>query len=436
MAEWAKKAGQWVNNNPERFSTVMSDLAGIVAPNNIFAASGLGRQMAERSVFSKAQSQQQAEQDDARRLLSGILSGTIRPTAREEDGFTGLALRAGPSGSMEVRADYTLSGASDRGRPDRESSSSLAGRPVSRPNTDSPWDIQVGQDGTPQFSWRDPSMQDRIMPPEAAELMLQARGGNLPQSAQPPQPTATAPSFSLNQAQAQSQRPLPLDILPIEQQMALAQSGRYTDQLNLTMAEMLQQQRMNDSKMALAWQEANRGPAPPKPQLYWNAEGESVSVPEGQVPPPGFWPPAHVPKPSDPPETTLDLARREQYRAQFYDYINYAKQGKFPTKDKDPRGNPVMSDLTPERVQQLNQMSMNLGNGEFYEYAVDPAQRWWQSDKPTIRTLQLHPEAASLLPKMRELALEDGWEKVIRAFKERGLLIESQPMPSVSGGSR
>ena len=449
--EWLKKAGQWVVNNPDRFSATASDIAGMVAPRNTFAASGLGRKMAEQRVFSQARERQQEEQDEARRLLSGVLSGKIKPTAREEHGLSGLSLKPNKEGNMELRADYTILNDTKGSRPDRASSSSLAGEPVSRPGEDPAWDVQVGPDGTPQFSWRNPSMEGRIPPPEAVELMLQARQGSLsqerPQSTQSPQPTVTTPSFSLNQAQAQSQRSLPLDILPIEQQMALAQSGRYTDELNLAMAKMLQDQRYRDQALALkaAQMARNSRTEPGEAKLYYDADGKLPPrwIRPGEFVPSNMYLAQYLPEQPEPPETTLDLAHREQYRDEFYNYLDYARRGEFPLNEKDPRGNVRTSELTPERVQQLNQMSMNLGNNEFYEYVDGQPPKSFggfsipgTTTKPTIRTLRLRPEVAGLLPKMRELALEDGWEEVIREFKRRGLLVESPPMPTASGDNQ
>ena len=113
MWDWAKKTGQWIQDNPNTFSATMSDLAGVVAPRNPFAASGLGRAMAERNVFANAIRKEQGDRDDARRILEGVLSGKIKPSPREQPGFTGFSLRSGKAGESLFNAEYTLSGAED-----------------------------------------------------------------------------------------------------------------------------------------------------------------------------------------------------------------------------------------------------------------------------------------------------------------------------------
>src|SRR6056297_3083205 len=306
--DWLKNSSQWLNDNQGRFSATMSDLAGIVAPQNPFAASGLGRKLSERNVYAKALQEKQGDQDDARRLLQGILSGKVKPSPREQPGFTGLSLTPGKGGETFLKTEYTLSGAEDPDKAPTQGQSSLANRPVPpASSSDLPWDMTIGPSGTPDFSYRDPEMQGRIPPPEAVQQMLALRE----QGQQPRRPrVVNTQGQPVGTPQRSDFNPAELGILPTEKQAQLAQMGRYGDELGLALAKLMGDRDYQQQRLAMDWVQLNRPgkPAPPpEPELYYDAEGNpSWHLPGDQNIPQGTYPVGKVPKTPEEPELYYD----------------------------------------------------------------------------------------------------------------------------------
>src|SRR6056297_1596407 len=306
--DWLKNSSQWLNNNQGRFSATMSDLAGIVAPQNPFAASGLGRKLSERNVYAKALQEKQGDQDDARRLLQGILSGKVKPSPREQPGFTGLSLTPGKGGETFLKTEYTLSGAEDPDKAPTQGQSSLANRPVPpASSSDLPWDMTVGPSGTPEFSYRDPEMQGRIPPPEAVQQMLAIQG----QGQQPRRPrVVNTQGQPVKTPQRSDFNPAELGILPTEKQAQLAQMGRYNDELGLALAKLMGDRDYQQQRLAMDWAQLNRPgkSAPsPEPELYYDAEGNpSWHLPGDPNIPQGTYPVGQRPKTPEEPELYYD----------------------------------------------------------------------------------------------------------------------------------
>lgn len=435
--DWLKNSSQWMNSNQGRFSAIMSDLAGIVAPQNPFAASGLGRKLSERDVYAKAMQEKQGERDDARRILEGVLSGKIKPSPKEQPGFTGLSLKHGKAGETLFNAEYTLSGAEDPDKAPTQGQSALANQSVPPASSSNlPWDMSVGPNGTPDFSYRDPDMQGRIPPPEAVQQMLALRA----QGQQPRQPQVVNTQGQPVETPKRSDfNPAELGILPTEKQAQLAQMGRYNDELGLALAKLMGDRDYQQQRLAMDWAQLNRPgkPAPsPEPELYYDAEGNpSWHLPGDSNIPQDTYPVGKRPKAPDAPVTTLDPARQEQYRQDFYNLLSSAMtDGQVPTGQQDRRGNPIMRPVDEQTANQLTEMSMNMGRGRFYAYEKPDSSSWFSFNEgpldfypnggtPTITEYRIAPEYATQLPRIREAAKFDGWPQAIAEMKARGVLI-------------
>src|SRR6056297_257197 len=470
--DWLKNSSQWLNDNQGRFSATMSDLAGIVAPQNPFAASGLGRKLSERNVYAKALQEKQGDQDDARRLLQGILSGKVKPSPREQPGFTGLSLNSGRGGETFLKTEYTLSGAEDPDKAPTQGQSSLANRPVPpASSSDLPWDMAVGPSGTPDFSYRDPEMQGRIPPPEAVQQMLALRE----QGQQPRRPrVVNTQGQPVKTPQRSDFNPAELGILPTEKQAQLAQMGRYGDELGLALAKLMGDRDYQQQRLAMDWVQLNRPgkPAPPpEPELYYDAEGnpswylpgdpnipkgtypvgKRPKTPEVPAPPPeepelyydaegnpswhlpgdpnipqGTYPVGKMPKTPEEPQRTLDLKQQADFGAEYNLLTDALRRGE-GVRSSNGQLN-YKGDLTQSSVDRANQLSTMINSGAFWKYEPRQVIPGWGNDIPAraveYRLRSDLEQYDTVLTRIRQSAEVEGWQEAIDQAIELGLLVE------------
>src|SRR6056297_965226 len=426
--DWLKNSSQWLNDNQGRFSATMSDLAGIVAPQNPFAASGLGRKLSERNVYAKALQEKQGDQDDARRLLQGILSGKVKPSPREQPGFTGLSLNSGRGGETFLKTEYTLSGAEDPDKAPTQGQSSLANRPVPpASSSDLPWDMTVGPSGTPDFSYRDPEMQGRIPPPEAVQQMLALRE----QGQQPRRPrVVNTQGQPVTTPQRSDFNPAELGILPTGKQAQLAQMGRYGDELGLALAKLMGDRDYQQQRLEMDWKQLNRSgkSAPsPEPELYYDAEGNpSWYLPGDQNIPQGTYAVGKMPETPEEPQRTLDLKQQADVGAEYNLLTDALRRGE-GVRSSNGQLN-YNGDLTQSSVDRANQLSTMLNSGAFWKYEPRQEVSGWFNDAPARAVeYQLRPNLEkydTVLTRIRQAAEMVGWQDAIDKAIELGLLVE------------